>query len=266
MKWIVNALKAAWGYWYFALFIFFFLFFYPLLIVLLASPKRYAAANNLRRVWAAIVLGGSGMPWRIRHEFKQRHPHGVIFCPNHFSYADIPLAMLACEGNIRFMAKVELGSIPIFRIFFRTVDIPVNRGNRVEAYKALKQAEESLDQGYNLVVFPEGTIGPNPPQLLPLKTGPFRLAIEKQVPIVPVTFIDNWRCLHVEKKIWGKPGLLRVVVHQAVDTKGMTLDDVETLKQTVYNTINDELRKHWGNGKAESSNFVQPHESRRQTR
>lgn len=265
MKHIVYGLKVAWGYWYFVLFVFFFLFFYPLLIVLLASPKRYAAANNLRRVWAAIVLGGSGMPWKIRHEYKERHPHGVIFCPNHFSFLDIPLAMLCCEGNIRFMAKMELGNIPIFNIFFRTVDISVNRGNRAEAYKALKQAEESLDQGYNLVVFPEGTIGPNPPQVLPLKSGPFKLAIEKQVPIVPVTFIDNWRRLHVEKKIWGKPGTLRAVVHQPVSTKGMTLADLDQLKATVYNIIDGELKKHWGNGTVESNNFA-PHESRRQTR
>lgn len=266
MKRIATWLKTAWGYWYFAVFVFFFLFFYPLLIVLLASPKRYAAANNLRRVWAFIVLGLSGMPWRVRRDYTQRHPHGVIFCPNHFSYADIPLAMLCCEGNIRFMAKMELGNIPIFNIFFRTVDISVNRGNRAEAYKALKQAEESLDQGYNLVVFPEGTIGPNPPELLRFKTGPFRLAIEKQVPIVPVTFIDNWRHLHVEKTIWGKPGVLRAVVHQPVNTTGMTLNDMDKLMETVYNTIDTELRKHWGNGKIESNNFTAQHESRRQTR
>ncbi|HZG01760.1 MAG TPA: lysophospholipid acyltransferase family protein, partial [Chitinophagales bacterium] len=136
MKQIIYGLKVAWGFYYFFLFIFFFLLFYPVLIVLLSTPKLYGAANNLRRLWAAIILSCSGMLWRITYESKDRHPHGVIFCPNHFSYLDIPTAMLCCHGNIRFMAKMELGNIPIFKIFFRTIDIPVNRGNRAEAYKA----------------------------------------------------------------------------------------------------------------------------------
>jgi 1-acyl-sn-glycerol-3-phosphate acyltransferase len=186
MKRIVYGLKVAWGYWYFFLFVFFFLFFYPILIFMLWSPRGYRAANGLRRIWATIVLSLSGMPWRVKHESAAPLSHGVIYCPNHFSYLDIPAVMLCTRGNVRFMAKMELGNIPVFNIFFKTVDIPVNRGNRAESYKAIKQAEESLDQHYNLVVFPEGTIGPNPPTLLHFKNGPFRLAIEKQAPIVPL--------------------------------------------------------------------------------
>ena len=256
MKRIGYGLKVIWGFWYFFHFVFFFLFFYPALIFLLRSPKGYATTNWLRRIWAVIVLSLSGMPWSVHHESKNRQTRGVIYCPNHFSYLDIPLAMLCTQGNVRFMAKMELGNIPLFRIFFRTIDISVNRANRAESYKAIKQAEESLDNGYNLVVFPEGTIGPNPPQLLHFKNGPFRLAIEKQAPVVPITFVNNWRHLHVDKKIWGKPGLLRVVVHQPISTKGMTADDVDALRNRVHAVINNELRKHWNTGKAETPNFA----------
>ncbi|HZG01894.1 MAG TPA: hypothetical protein VEY71_12890, partial [Chitinophagales bacterium] len=94
---------------------------------------------------------------------------------------------------------------------------------------------------------------------------PFRLAIEKQVPIVPVTFIDNWRHLYVEKKLWARPGLLRTVVHPPVSTQGMTMDDLEKLMQTVYNVIDAELQKHATNRTVDSPNFA-AHASRRQAR
>lgn len=70
------------------------------------------------------------------------------------------------------------------------------------------------------------------------------LAIEKQVPIVPVTFMNNWVLLpdDFQHRV-GQPGLARVIVHPHIDTKGMTLDDIETLKQKVYEIIDRPLRE-----------------------
>jgi 1-acyl-sn-glycerol-3-phosphate acyltransferase len=145
------------------------------------------------------------------------------------------------------MAKKELNNIPVFNIFFKTIDIPVDRGNKSAAYKAIKQSEDSIDDGFSLVIFPEGTIGPNPPHLLRFKNGPFKLAIEKQTPILPVTFIDNWKHLHVDKKIYGKPGLLRIVVHEPISTRGTTIDDLEALKEQTYSIIDNELKRYHKN-------------------
>jgi 1-acyl-sn-glycerol-3-phosphate acyltransferase len=226
------------------MFIFFFLLSYPLLIILLSKPKFYLAANRLRRAWAFTIFFMSGLPYSIEYRGKLRKDQAYIYCPNHSSYLDIPLVMLASQGNIRFMAKMELGKIPIFNIFFRTVDISVNRESRSDSYKALKEAEQSLDEGYNLVIFPEGTIGDNVPNLIKFKNGPFKLAIEKQVPIIPVTIIDNWKHLYVGKRIYGKPGFLRAVIHEPIDTKGMTVEDVGMLSDKVKDIIQTELIKY----------------------
>lgn len=248
-------LKVAWAYWYFALFIVFFLLFYPLFAYFLATPKRYHAGNKLRKVWAVIVMCLVGLPWKICREKSLKKHKAVIYCPNHFSYLDIPMAALGCRGNIRFMAKTELSNIPIFNIFFKTVDIAVNRSSRTESYKSLKVAEDSLEKGFSLVVFPEGTIGTRPPELLPFKNGPFKLAIEKQVPVVPVTFYNNFLHLHVDKKIYGKPGLLKAKFHAPIETAGMTQDDVERLKMLVYDTIANELKSYY-NTPLEKHTFV----------
>ena len=241
---IFYPLKVLWSIWWFLVFAISFLMLYPLFLILLSNEKRYAAANDLRRFWGRIIFIFSGIIWKVQFEQKLDKNKTYIFCPNHFSYLDIPMFVICFNGNFRYMAKMELDNIPLFNIFFRTVDIPVNRGNYRESHKSLLIAQESLKKGMSLVIFPEGTIGPNPPQLLNFKNGPFRLAIENEIAIVPITFPDNWKLLHVEKKFWGRPGIARAIVHAPIETKGMQLTQQNELRERVYNIISDTLKKH----------------------
>ena len=141
------------------------------------------------------------------------------------------------------MAKAEFGKIPLFGIFFRTIDIPVNRGSATERFKALKKAETALEEGYSLIIFPEGGIGPHPPKMQPFKNGPFRLATDKKVPVVPIAYIDNWKILHVEKRIYGHPGRPRIHVFAPVEAVQYT---PEELKNTVYSLIQSKLDLYAG--------------------
>ena len=79
------------------------------------------------------------------------------------------------------------------------------------------------------------------------KDGAFRLAIEKQVPIVPITFLDNWRLLGDPEK-WtsrGHPGIARAVVHPPVRTKGLVAADMDTLRRHVFDIIEAPLCKEY---------------------
>ncbi len=245
MKFVTHLLKVLWGYYYFLIFAMVFLLFYPVFLLLLQNEKYFVTANRLRTFWARVVLFLTGLTYRVENRAKLKRNKSYIVCPNHFSYLDIPTTALIGIYNYRFMAKAELNKIPIFNIFFKTIDIPVNRGNKSDAYKAIKQSEESINHKFSLVIFPEGTIGAHPPDLLKFKNGPFKLAIEKQVPIVPVTFIDNWNHLYVDKQIYGKPGRLRIVIHEPIDTTSMTENELETLKEKVYQVIHNELSHYW---------------------
>ncbi len=245
MKSFSYPFKVLWGYYYFFVFILFFFLCYPFFLIFLRNDKHFSKANQLRELWARAVFFLTGLTYRVEYRYKPKKNKPYIICPNHFSYLDIPTAVLIGHYNIRFMAKVELSYIPIFNIFFKTIDIPVDRGNKAAAYKAIKQSEESIDNNFSLVIFPEGTIGAHPPHLLRFKNGPFKLAIEKQTPVLPVTFVDNWNRLYVDKKIYGKPGRLRIVVHEPIDTTGMTIADLDQLKEKTYKVINAELAHHW---------------------
>jgi 1-acyl-sn-glycerol-3-phosphate acyltransferase len=97
------------------------------------------------------------------------------------------------------------------------------------------------------MLYPEGTISVNG-QLKPFKNGAFKLAIEKQVPIVPAVNLNNWKFLQNGGffKSNGSPGIPKVVVGEVIETKGMKEEDVEDLKKKVFKFVKEELDKYHG--------------------
>ena len=108
------------------------------------------------------------------------------------------------------------------------------------------RASKDIDKGISISLFPEGTIHHNGPVMGRFKNGPFRLAIEKQVPIVPITFLNNWILLpdDFHHRI-GRPGIADVIIHEPISTKGMTEVDLEKLKFLVAEAINKPLKKKY---------------------
>ncbi len=103
---------------------------------------------------------------------------------------------------------------------------------------------EAIDEGKSLVIYPEGgIITKKDPVMGRFKEGAFRVAIEKQIPIVPVTIPHNWIILPpYEFLVWR--GRIRVIFHEPIETKGLTLDDVDSLKNKVFTIMHEELKKY----------------------
>lgn len=147
------------------------------------------------------------------------------------------------------MGKDELLRWPLFKTFFKRQDIAVNRKSASGAARAFSKAKDVLKNGDALAMFPEGTIPKHAPKLKPFKDGAFKLAIECQVPIVPVTFLTHWKMLGDAENFWGRtmPGVSRVVIHKAIPTAGMTDKDLLDLRQQVFNTIDSTLKSNGSN-------------------
>jgi 1-acyl-sn-glycerol-3-phosphate acyltransferase len=104
---------------------------------------------------------------------------------------------------------------------------------------------DALDEGKSLVIYPEGGIISNqPPRMVKFKEGAFRAAIQKQIPIVPVTIPFNWLILPDEKELLLRPGTIKIIFHEPIETSGMSLAETDLLKEKVYQIIDNELRIH----------------------
>lgn len=225
-------------------FLLFFLLFYPLFLFYLAKPSRYPKAHRLRRIWGQYILFFSGIRVTTEYEEELDPDQTYILAPNHSSYLDIPAITVGIPIYFNFMAKDELRKVPLFGHFFKTIDIAVDRKKAVAAHRAFLEAGNRIDQGVSLCLFPEGTIPPNAPDLGRFKDGAFRLAIEKQIPIVPITQPDNHYRLPDDGSLTGTPGKMRVFVHRPIQTVGLKLEDLDQLKKEVFSIIESKLAEY----------------------
>jgi 1-acyl-sn-glycerol-3-phosphate acyltransferase len=245
MKYLTIAFKQLWGFWFYLNMAGGFIVLFPLLLVTLSFESLYPIAHHARRWWGRALQIASLQFWSVKYKvpvnFKNQH---YILCSNHSSYLDIPMMCLTIPCYFNFMAKAELGKIPFFGRFFRTIDISVNRQSMRDSYKAFEAAKSHLAKGASIVIFPEGGIPDCTPTMKKFKPGAFKIALELGVPVLPITFIDNWRLLPDDGKFRARPGIARAVVHEPMDVTGLTEEGLAAFAEKLYNTINGPLIEH----------------------
>lgn len=235
-----------WKTWFALCFALPFLVLYPF-FALTIYTGNIRAAYGLKKVWAFLICLFAGIIPAITYKKKFKWPKVCVVASNHTSYLDICLSVFYMKHTALYMAKVELMKAPLFKIFFKAMDIPVNRKSKMGSHKAFVDAGHKIDQGYSMCIYPEGTIS-NEGALRPFKNGAFKLAIEKQVPIIPVANLNNWKLLQNGGffKSYGRPGLAKIVVGEPISTKGMTEENLVDLRNQVHAFIQSELDKYNG--------------------
>lgn len=229
---------------YLASVLFFFLLFYPLLSFLAKDPQRHSRRlARCRRIIAFLSSTSVGIFYRFRYETPIDWSKPCVICANHTSNLDITAMVLLCPSDFSFMGKIELLDNPVTGMFFRTIDIPLDRQRKISAFKAFKRADEQLKKGRSMVIFPEGQIGNEyPPHLCDFKSGPFKLAIETNVDIIPVVIHNAWKiCWDDAKQLGSRPGIVHIDVLPPISTTNLLLKDAEQLLGEVYALI----KNHW---------------------
>ncbi|MFT4521359.1 MAG: 1-acyl-sn-glycerol-3-phosphate acyltransferase [Bacteroidia bacterium] len=242
---MIKAFRYIWAVYFLLLFIVFFILFYPFFLITLSRRKWYPIAHKLRALWGYIIMYLSGLWPSTTFEQPLAKKKTYIFIANHFSYLDILSLNVQLGSYFRFMAKKELAQIPLFGIFFRTIDISVDRKNVRESVKAFNYANAALRAGDSLGIFPEGRIGNSVPDMTPFKQGAFKMAVENQIPIVPVVIIDNWKRLpDGGLENGGTPGRMRMVVLKPIETMNHTAADIPMLMKESRSLIQETFNKH----------------------
>lgn len=216
---------------------------WPLFYYFSRKPKRYLNMNRLRRAWAVVSSFLAGFIYRFTYEEPIDWGKTYIICPNHTSNLDISSMSVLVKNNCCFMGKEELTKGLVTRLFFKSVDIPVNRDSKMSSFRAFKKAEERLQNGVTMIIFPEGKISEDyPPTLHEFKNGPFRLAIEQKIPIIPVSSANTWEKLWDDGTKYGsKAGVCDIYVHKPIETAQLTIDDADALRDRVYGVISGGL-------------------------
>lgn len=241
MKWIRYLFSSVWRLWFLISFIVAFIIFIPALFYFTAIVKNNLAVNYLTKYWSGMFMIMSGVFWKVEFEEKLDPKRKYIFCPNHASTLDIPLITAAIPLPLLFMGKKELVSIPLFGYFYRKNSIIVDRSKIRDSYAAFIKAGEKLDKGLNVCIFPEGGIPPSKIFLKKFKNGPFKLAVEKDIFVVPITLADNKKNFPQEY-YKGYPGIVRVKVHKPIKANTEDKNAIENLNTSTYNTIFEQLK------------------------
>ena len=241
MKWISYLLSSIWRLWFLIVFIVVFIAFIPSLFLFTALFKDSKIIAHLTRYWAKLTIWLSFIFPKVIWEEKLNNNECYIFCPNHVSALDIPLVLAILPLPLQYMGKAELARLPIFGYFYKNNTVIVDREKKRDAYAAFIKAGERLETGLSMCIFPEGGIPKSDVFLKKFKNGPFRLASEKKISIVPITMPDN-KQMFPQKYFKGHPGRVRIKVHKII-----ALDEnksVENLNTLVYNTIFEQLKEY----------------------
>ncbi|MFC6877311.1 lysophospholipid acyltransferase family protein [Flavobacterium myungsuense] len=216
----------------------------PFLLVSILKEKWYSYFFIMARIWAKCILYGSGFYYKVEREQQLESGSSYMFVANHTSMADIMLMLAVVKHPFVFVGKKELSKIPLFGFFYKRTCILVDRGSQRSRMEVFNRAERRLKQGLSICIFPEGGVPSDETILLDsFKDGAFRLAIEHQIPIVPMTFADNKERFSYTF-FSGSPGLMRVKVHSFVSTIGKTIEnkkDIKEVKEEARTIINNQL-------------------------
>lgn len=215
---------------------------YPFFKLFLSKRRWYPKAFQLKRIWSKSFQFLLFCPVSITWKAKLPEPPYII-CSNHSSYLDIVLFYSVFSDYFLFIGKGELLNWPLFKMFFKKMDIPVNRENFTQAYVAYSRAGAALDLGHCIAIFPEGTIPRDAPKMKGFKNGAFKLALEKNVPVIPVTWTNNYRRFGEPSDLWsgGHPGISKVVVHEAIYPANFQKEDLIPLRNKVFKEIDSAL-------------------------
>ena len=173
------------------------------------------------------------------------HSRSFIFMTNHCSNLDPPIQIPLIPKRTSVMVKKELFKTPILGSAMRLASlVPVDRGNRDAGIDAVAEARKVIEKGINMTIYVEGKRSFDG-KLLPFKKGPFYLAIECGVPVIPMTIVGTHHAMP-KGRFAIKPGKVQVIFHDPIEPKDFVGRDqlMEKVRAVIDSGLPEEYRQN----------------------
>lgn len=243
MNKILGVFSLIWKVYVGILFVAMAILFFPFIYPLLFSEKNKKRAFRVFVVWSWMFR--ITCFYHVKKVRKAELPEGpYIILANHISYLDIFLMYSIMPKNeFLFLGKSELLRYPIIGTYFKKLNIPVYRGDRMKAARSLGRAGKEVERGWSIAIFPEGGIPYENPKMKGFKSGAFQLAKKLNLPIVPMTLLNNHILFSDPSFVLGpaRPGISKVYMHDYISAEKVASMEQKDLKAYCYELLNEPL-------------------------
>ena len=209
------------------------------LVTMPFDPGAYQAGRMFRRI--AVIHQKLNPLWKFTVSGTvpddPRRPYVAV--SNHESFVDI-LLISHLPWEMKWLSKAEFFKFPLIGWLMRMAgDVRLLRGDHASVAAAMRACQDRLDKRVSVMIFPEGTRSASG-ELGPFLRGAFKLAIDNQVPVLPLAVHGTRTALR--KHDW-RLGVSNadVYVLDPIDTTGMTSADVNGLRDRVRDAIAGKL-------------------------
>ena len=195
--------------------------------------------NAIAGFYSRFVFALFGVKVDVKGKENIPKSGNVCFISNHQGLADIPLIVGYIPKTVGFIAKVELGKIPVLNIWMRAMKcVLIDRVNARNAILAINRAIENIKQGHPMVIFPEGTRS-RCAEIGQFKPGSFKLVTGSDCIAVPVTINGTYKIVETTGII--TPSALSLTIHPAIDVSALSPEEKTKLSERVYEIVKSAL-------------------------
>lgn len=206
--------------------------------------------GDIRLLYRLFMWGARGGVWisgvRVEPVGLDRFDHSgsYIFMTNHVSNLDPPIQVPLIPRRTSVMVKKELFKTPILGAAMRMGSlVPVDRGNRDAGIEAVRAAKAVVNEGLNMIIYVEGKRSFDG-KLLPFKKGPFYLAMECGVPVIPMTIVGTHYAMP-KARFAIKPATIQVIFHPPIEPKDFGTREclMEKVRSVIESGLPEEYRQ-----------------------
>lgn len=192
--------------------------------------------------WGPMIMDMFGSTVEVEGLDNLPEKGPVVIVGNHQGYADIAAYFAAFQKfQFAFVAKKELAQIPLYGKWMpRIRSVFIERDDPRASLEAIKRGVELIEQGFSLVIYPEGTRSKGP-VCGPFMKGSLKLATKPGVPIVPVSMHGTYKMFEQTGVL--SPAKIRIIVHEPIPTEGLSRQEEKELNDRVEKIVVDGVRR-----------------------